>query len=418
MGLKFPRPDSVNFPAVQNKLDFNIEECQEIDASRGKQKKIGLYIFALKSGNILVSYIWRDEQESKLKSCLAIYSVPKLKLIEEYIFDSELDGTIYRIDLAIQLKNGDIFAICDRLYIFDGESISKGPKITSDTINNSQCEATTYEFYDPDDIFRKRKIKKQGRTFRTDFIFEAKEGIILYTTSGNYSINLLDIANLNTEGKVVYKVVEGVDKYKDHYQFDIICQSEYYPEHLYVCANKEFPGDCFDSLLLIFDYDEFCEYNKSPKKPLEKIKVSSSQNVFALCEYDKKFLLLDTIINGIYIIDIELKQKVAVSDLKIFYEGLSKLENYFMNSDKKKPIRKIREMFEDRFKVLYRNMINLKDDRVLVLSQYGGFYIADIREQIKKPTNKGNSALFTISGNFIITLYQDTKLVVYRLYDD
>ena len=225
MGLKFPRPDSVNFQTVQNKLDFNIEECQEIDASRGKQKKIGLYIFGLKSGNILISYIWRNDKNAEIKSCLEIYSVPKLKLIEEYIFDSELDGTIYRIDLAIQLKNGDIFAICDRLYIFDGESISKGPKITSDTINNSQCETTTSEFYDPDDIFQKREIIKKRRTFRTDFMFEAKEGIILYTTVNNNSINLLDIGNLNTEGKVVYKVVEGVDKYKDHYQFDIICQS-------------------------------------------------------------------------------------------------------------------------------------------------------------------------------------------------
>ena len=302
MGLKFPRPDSVNFPAVQNKLDFNFEECQEIDASRGKQQKMGTSIFSLKSGNILVSYVWRDDQESMIKSCLAIYSVPKLKLVEEYVFDSELDGTIYLIDSPIQLKNGNIFAICDRLYIFDGESISKGPKITSDTINNTQCETCTINFKDPDDIFKKREIIKQRRTFRTDFIFEAKEGIILYTTSNNRSINLLDIANLNTEGKVVYKVIEGTDKYKDRYEFDIICQSEYYPEHLYVCANKEF-RDTYESLLLIFDYDEFCEYNKSPKKPLEKIKVSSSQNVFALCEYDKKFLLLDTIINGIYIID-------------------------------------------------------------------------------------------------------------------
>ena len=154
MGLKFPRPDSVNFPAVQNKLDFNFEECQEIDASRGKQQKIGTSIFSLKSGNILVSYIWRDDQESMIKSCLAIYSVPKLKLVEEYVFDSELDGTIYLIDSPIQLKNGNIFAICDRLYIFDGESISKGPKITSDTINNTQCETCTINFKDPDDILK------------------------------------------------------------------------------------------------------------------------------------------------------------------------------------------------------------------------------------------------------------------------
>ena len=94
-----------------------------------------------------------------IKCCLVIYSVPKLKLIEEYVFDNELDGTVYLLDSAIQLKNGNIFSICDRLYIFDGESISKGPKITSDTINNSQCETNTIKFKDPDDIFKKRNYK-------------------------------------------------------------------------------------------------------------------------------------------------------------------------------------------------------------------------------------------------------------------
>lgn len=64
---------------------------------------------------------------------------------------------------------------------------------------------------------------------------------------------------------------------------------------------------------------------------MEKIQVSGSQNIFALCEYDKKFLLLDTIGNGIYIIDTELKQKVAVSVLKLFLEGESKLTNFMYN---------------------------------------------------------------------------------------
>ena len=414
MGQKFPRPDAVNFPAVQNKLDFNFEKCQEMDASRGKQIKLAKSIFSLKSGNILVSYIWRNDLE--MKSCLAIYSIPKLKLIEEYEFDNELDGTVYRIDSAIQLKNGNIFAICDRLYIFDGESISKGPKITSDTINNAQCEADTITFADPDDIFKKREIRKEARTFRTDSIFEAKEGIILYTTTNIYTINLLIFANLNTEGKVVYKIIEGIGKNKRNY-FDIVCQSEYYPEHLYVCANIEFPADNLESLLLIFNFDEFCEYNKGPKKPLEKIQVSGSQNIFALCEYDKKFLLLDTIGNGIYIIDTELKQKVAVSVLKLFLEGESKLTNFMYNYNFGEN-KKVKKKRGNSFQALYRKMIKLKDGRVLTLSEFGGFYIADIREQKKVPVNGGNSALFAVSGNFIITLYKDTKLQVFRLYDD
>ena len=168
------------------------------------------------------------------------------------------------------------------------------------------------------------------------------------------------------------------------------------------------------SLLLIFNFDEFCEYNKGLKKPLQKIKVSDSQNIFALCEYDKKFLLLDTIGNGIYIIDMELKQKVAVSEVKLFYEGESKLSNLILNSGCKKKITK----GNNRFKVLYRKMIKLKDGRILTLSEHGNFYITDIREQKKISINKGNSALFTVSGNFIITLFLETKLEVFRLYDD
>ena len=53
-----------------------------------------------------------------------------------------------------------------------------------------------------------------------------------------------------------------------------------------------------------------------------------------------------------------------------------------------------------------------------MLSEYGGFEIAEIREQIKNPTPKGASGIFIISGNFIVTFTIDTKLKVLRLYDD
>ena len=93
-----------------------------MDASRGKQIKLAKSIFSLKSGNILVSYTYRDEQELVIKCCLAIYSVPKLKLIEEYIFDSELDGTIYTIDLAIQLKNEIFFQyVIDYIFLMENQ---------------------------------------------------------------------------------------------------------------------------------------------------------------------------------------------------------------------------------------------------------------------------------------------------------
>ena len=109
---------------------------------------------------------------------------------------------------------------------------------------------------------------------------------------------------------------------------------------------------------------------------------------------------------------------MAVSDLKLLYPGKSKLENYIINSGEKKHISKISGIYENRFEYLYRKMIKLKDGRVLMLSKYSGFEIAEIREQIKNPTNRGASGIFIISGNFIITFSLDTKLKVLRLYDD
>ena len=64
--------------------------------------------------------------------------------------------------------------------------------------------------------------------------------------------------------------------------------------------------------------NKFCDRGNSPKIPSYTIEISKSQNVFSICEYDKKFLLLDTINNGIYIVDMESKQKVAVSILKYY----------------------------------------------------------------------------------------------------
>lgn len=76
----------------------------------------------MKSGNILVSYTYRDEQELVIKCCLAIYSVPKLKLIEEYVFDKELDGSVYLLDSAIQLKNEIFFQyVIDYIFLMENQ---------------------------------------------------------------------------------------------------------------------------------------------------------------------------------------------------------------------------------------------------------------------------------------------------------
>ena len=417
MGQKFPRPADIGFPAVENKINYQFtleKKTEREDGIGGKITRIATSITALKSGNVLLTYFYRDEKKFEMKSCMAIYTVPKLKLVEKYIFDGIVDDVIYVSDYATQLNNGNIFSICDRLYIFDGESIGNGPKTTSNELVDN-CQNKPLIFIDPEDKWKVRQIKKSSKIFQCDFMLEAKDGIILYTKPDHNFLYLFDLNTLETDEKTVLNYVL-VSKNKG-YQIDIVHKSEYYPDNLYIIANADETGfHKAESILFIFHVDEICNTSKKSqeKTPLNRIQVSESQNVYAICEYDKKYLLLDTIINGVYIIDIETKQKVAVSALKYFEENEGKLNNILANiANKKKG--QLKE-YENRFKGLYRKMIKLKDGQVL--TNEGFFLIADIREQTKRQKLSGATAQFVVCGNFVVTYFFDGSICIYRLYDD
>ena len=204
MGTKFPKPKDINFPAVENRIEHKFEKCSEEDGARGKKDPLASSICELKSGNILISYLYRDEKNLIMKSFLSIFSVPDLKLIEKYEFETEVNDIIYTVAYAFQLKNGNIFSICDKFYFFDGESISQGPKTTSEEVNSISCHKIDGVFIDPNDIFKNKQIKKPSRIYLCDFMMEPKEGIILYTSDlykSNLEINLLDISNLENFDK-------------------------------------------------------------------------------------------------------------------------------------------------------------------------------------------------------------------------
>ena len=130
---KTPRPKNINFPEVTKKIDYKFEVVASVD---GKEKRYARSILGLKSGNILIAYLEINQILDEIKNCLEIVNVPKLKKVEEFKFNSIIDDVVYGIDSALQLKNGNIFTICDRFYFFDGENISKGPKTKSEEINN------------------------------------------------------------------------------------------------------------------------------------------------------------------------------------------------------------------------------------------------------------------------------------------
>ena len=135
--------------------------------------------------------------------------------------------------------------------------------------------------------------------------------------------------------------------------------------------------------------------------------------MFAILEYDKQYLLLDTMNNGTYIINIEMQQKAAVYNLRIIQKIGGKIYILRKRDEKVK---------KDIFRTLYRRMIKLKDGQVLTVDN-DSFGITDINEQKKViPPPQDNifaNAKFVISGNYIIVIQPvGTKLFAYKFKDD
>ena len=415
---KTPRPKNINFPEVTKKIDYKFEIVSSVD---GKDQRYARSILGLKSGNILIAYLEINQILDEIKNCLEIVNVPKLKKVEEFKFNSIIDDVVYGIDSALQLKNGNIFTICDRFYFFDGENISKGPKTKSEEINNIYFLKNfnkEFKYVDRNFNYEKSLIKRDFKCMPCDFIIEAKENKLLYTfeDDGNKSIRFFDISNLSEEPnqEVIFTYSKKGIYSMVNYHFDIIKVSEYYPENLYVIGNMQEPSGMsmanHSSLLFIFNLDDFCDVAKKDKKPESIINISKSQIIVALCEYDKKYLLLDTFNNGIYIIDIEAKAKVAVAtDIKI-------LENNILLSNKKETFTEKEYGSSERFDgLLYRNIIKLKDGQILL--NYYWAEIMDISEQRTKRVARG-SQYFVFLGNYMIICEYNTALIAYQIFDE
>lgn len=61
--------------------------------------------------------------------------------------------------------------------------------------------------------------------------------------------------------------------------------------------------------------DEFIEGKAQKPKHLFEITISESEHTYSMLEYDKQYVLFDTIVKGIYIFDIQTKTKLAVCDV-------------------------------------------------------------------------------------------------------
>ena len=175
------------------------------------------------------------------------------------------------------------------------------------------------------------------------------------------------------------------------YELGIIKLSKYYPENLYVIANYEiYNHEQYQSELLCFNIEKFIE-NKSAKfkEPLFPILTSKSQPIIGFCEYDKKYILLDSYKNGIYIIDIELRQKVAVSV----------------------PKNSINSKFTGGRDFVFGDIIKLKDGQVFINGK-----VINVREQkYEDKVRVFNFRKFILHGDYIIYLYKNTSIFIYKI---
>lgn len=399
MGNKFTTPSQINFPEIKE-TNWVVSVQSQKESNEGKN---ATSMWLLKSGNILISYFMRDERQFKVRSYLAIFNIPDLKLIEKYEYDGEIDESLYIVNAAAQSKDGNIFMIGDQLYIFDGEVISQGPSKNSEEINDVNLYTIPFQFFEPDDKKEKYPIKKKAKIFCCDFLLEVKEGIFLYTEttfSNNELIFLLDISKSKIERNDIfyYDKITKNGNYK--YTLDIILQSEYYPENLYICANYT-QGQNYESVLLCFNIENFLNQKNATQEPLFTIQASDSEKIFGFCEYDKKYILLDSYTSGIYIVDIELKQKVALSVPKTYLKEIKSFYNPY--KDRKTDNG-----------TLYRKIIKLKDGQVFIDG-----HIINIREQRSEDKIRGpNFFKFLTSGEYIIYYFKSASILIYQIKEE
>ena len=378
--FRVARPNEIDFPKCEKNHSVNIKIKNVINEGRAKSCNFHLdSLFLLKSGNILVATDFVDRTLCTIKSDILIYNIPDLKMLSRYTFpnDWEDENELYRISRAIQLKNGNILAIRDKFYEFDGESIKEGPKRQSGELKYENKIFAEYEFEDPLSI-EKKTIMKKVNQFGHHYMTEGTDGIILCSLRDGNNILGLDSKKLDENLKNLLK---------DEWDLNIIFQSEYYPEHLYIIKNTREASE-----LDIYDIKEFCN-GKKKEALISNFKISESENVYGCCEYDKKYILFDTFNKGIYIFDIETKTKVAVSNL-IYKVDIRNYKSYG-----------------------YGKMIKLEDGQLIRWNCH--LSVIDIVEgKDDYYISIGATVFFVKVDKYIVVAYPNSIILVAQIYDD
>ena len=170
----FPRPKEIDFPECKKKLEIELKKlvCKN-DEDIEETVTQANNIYLLKSGNILVSIDLITKENFSIESSLKIFTSPDLEFVEEYTFPNDENNKLFFVSAALQLKNGNIFAIRDKLYEFEGESIKRGPKKNSASFRNNMLYKEPIKFT--------KKITKDSSKYSGKNFMELVEGKLLFT---------------------------------------------------------------------------------------------------------------------------------------------------------------------------------------------------------------------------------------------
>ena len=402
--MQLPRPKEIDFPESHHKtLKF-----EGFSKREHLENAICKAFILLKSGNILITYFIVDQKKFIIRNYIMILSFPDLKIIEKYVLDNSEGDTYYSIPFTRQLNNGKIFAISDRYYFFDNEEISKDPSKKSEKIDEIFFTSKEIDFYEDWDKKKRNPIYRTFNTFTCSYLIEVKDQKFIYTKVEQWCnyiffLDALDVSSLSKIPLFYYdKILKNGEKRK--YELDIIHKSEYYPENIYVIGNRSTlpEKDSFESILLCLDIDKLLNQGKKSKKPEFVIQVSTSQKIYSICEYDKKYILLDSYKNGIYIIDLDTKQKVAVSVPSLSKELMKRAGLPFFAGD----VYKDRKAGQGAF---YGEMIKLKNGLVFMNGE-----IIDVREQVILFDFCNSGQKYIITEDYILINRPDTSIDVFK----
>ena len=412
-----PRVDTIDFPKSEQGRDYDLHlyKNDEIDPGQIEGGFISFIssIYLLQSGNILVSFY--IGHENGVRNFLRIYSLPALKIIESYEFNQKTEG-IYTVEYAIQLKNGNILAIYDKLYIFDGENIKEGPKNISAKLSKQYFKKEDRKFAHPKNP--DKYIIKSMFGLNLNHMFEIQEGLLIYNKGSDiFSIKLDNLEDIQI--KEIYTTWKEKE-FGFAGNLDIVLHSEYYPENVYLIINDgEFSPS--SSHLRIHNYQDFIKGTCNKDNTLDKLTISNSTNVFGMCEYNEQYLLLDTIINNIYIFDMIKKEKVAIcAPTK---EGVQpgrppkgKFSQFFEHLVSE-PTESITNLNRDkRINRFYRKIHKLKDGKILILNRQ--IKVVDVAMQKAYIGTDFVSGFHVMTDEYVACIGERGQIIVIKIFKE